>query len=441
MKNKTFLSIGGLLLVCSLAGCAVEGSGEEQEADNPYSSIKVVSVSPKELPNPGYVDSGAVADGANDFAFRFSAALAKQTGAKNLVCSPLSAWIPLTALVNAVDAQHKAALLTALGVSGLEAADINKGVSGMLYGLTRQGEKESYEELEKKDYEGPVKIANAIFVDYDARIKKDFAQAFMDYFRGSSIQVDFESPEAVKEVNDWAGKQTNGLIPEVIKEFPPATLAVLANAIYFFDRWDWEFDPDKTKEDKFKALDGETTAFYMLREGDELAYYEDDTLQAMPLGFERGGGMYILLPKDGNAAGLLSSLTNASFSKIRAGLERAKGKLLLPRFSIKGDVMVLNDVLISLGLPLFEAGSLPGVIQETALQLTGVAQKAVIEVDEKGTTAAAVTLLPMASSAGPQDPPEKTFEMICDKPFVFVLYDRGSGGSEQVVFTGMVNKP
>jgi serpin B len=178
----------------------------------------------------------------------------------------------------------------------------------------------------------------------------------------------------------------------------------------------------------------------MLREGNELIYYEDENLQAMPLSFTSGSGMYILLPKDGDAAGLLASLTNAYFSQIGAGSGLAKGKLLLPRFSVEEEVMSLTDVLISLGIPLFEGGSLPGVIQEAELQLSAALQKAVITVDEKGTTAAAVTLLPMATSVGPREP-EKTFEMICNKPFVFVLYDRTYNGPAQVLFTGMVNTP
>jgi serpin B len=97
--------------------------------------------------------------------------------------------------------------------------------------------------------------------------------------------------------------------------------------------------------------------------------------------------------------------------------------------------MSFGNTLKTLGVPLFNKGSLTGVIEETALQLSDALQKAVVKVDEKGTTAAAVTILPMATSAGPQEP-EKVFEMNCNKPFVFILYDQG-----QVVFTGMVNKP
>ncbi|MDR3122406.1 MAG: hypothetical protein LBU16_01320 [Treponema sp.] len=455
MKTKAFRGVAGLFifLVCLFWGCdtgiggdapapfrggsAETGSAETGGAEDiVYKDIKVVPVTPQELREPAYDDATgrAVSAGANDFAFRLSAALAKQTGGENLVCSPLSVWIPLAALVNAADGRHKADLAEALGVPGFDEEAINNSVSGMLYNLTRQRDRQWAEE--EGDYHNPLKIANAIFVDDGVTIKQEFAQTFMDYFRGSSLSVDFESPAAVQEVNAWASEHTDGMIPQIIEGFDPETEAALANAVHFLDRWDWEFEPDETEEgDFYPPGGGTTTAFYMLREGDELIYYEDERLQAMPLRFQTGGALYILLPRDGDAAGLLASLTNASFSALQDGLTLAKGKLLLPRFSIAGGVVSLGEILTDLGVPLFAEDSLTGVIEERALQLTGALQKAAIEVDEKGTTAAAVTLLPMATSAGPQEP-EKTFEMRCDKPFVFVLYDSGA-----VVFAGMVNKP
>ncbi|MDR1029404.1 MAG: serpin family protein, partial [Treponema sp.] len=148
MKHKAFLSVCGLLmfLVGALLGC----NGEMGSDDNPsnqddtaYNAIKLVSVTPKELLKPEYGYANPVSRGANDFAFRLSAALAEQAGTENLVCSPLSVWIPLAALVNATEVQYKAGLLTALGLPGLGETAINNGVSGMLYDLTRQREKES----------------------------------------------------------------------------------------------------------------------------------------------------------------------------------------------------------------------------------------------------------------------------------------------------------
>jgi serpin B len=445
MKNRTFF-IAGLLvsLLYPFFGCDTGINGGNGGGEN--AAMKVVQVTPKELQNTSGDDNPAavsVAGGANDFAFRLSAVLAKQNGVeRNLVCSPLSVWLPLTALVNAADVQYKADLLAALGVPGIEDADINNGVSRMLYDLTRQRDKEYKEMGWQEDYYEPLKIANAIFVDHDITIEDSFAQAFMDYYRGSSINVDFESPEAVGEVNDWVDKSTNGMIKNIIEEFDPETLAVLANAIYFFDRWSWEFDPDKTSPDTFYASgERETEAFYMLREGDSQTYFEDKKLQAMPLDFTTGGGLYILLPKDGDAAGLLASLTGDYFLAIQTGSTPAGGKLLLPRFSIEGDVMRLKDILMTMGVPLFNNNSLTGLIQETDVQLFDAIHKAVIKVDEKGTTAAAVTIFSLdASSAGPP-PPAKPFEMICNKPFVFILYDYTHDGGKQVLFTGMVNQP
>jgi serpin B len=324
-----------------------------------------------------------------------------------------------------------------LGVTGIEDADINTGVSRMLYDLTRQ----RYKDYGQGNYHEPIKIANAIFVDYDVTIKNDFAQTFMDYYRGSSINVDFASPAAVIEVNDWVAKNTNGMIQNILQEFDPATLAVLANAIYFSDRWGEEFDPNKTKTDIFYAPQGETTASYMLREGDNQNYFEDEKLQATSLSFKTGGGLFILLPKDGDAAGLLASLTNDYFHTIQNDSRLAKGKLLLPRFSIDGDVMGLKDILFAMGIPLFDSGSLTGLIKETDVQLSDAIHKAVINVDEKGTTAAAVTIILLEAGMSFPEPPTETFEMNCNKPFVFILYDYIQDGGIQVLFTGMVNQP
>jgi serpin B len=440
MKIRIFFTLLGLFLLYPFLGCNTEITG----GADAYTAVKVVPVIPKGLQEPedGNPTALSVAMGANDFAFRLSANFAAQTGtARNMVCSPLSIWIPLTALANAADVQCKADLLTALGVPGIQDADINTAVSRMLYDLTRQRNKEYTETGWLEDYHEPIKTANAIFVDYDVTINDDFAQTFMDYYRGSSINVDFKSPAAVAEVNDWVNKNTNGMIRSIIEKFEPATAAVLANTIYYFDRWSWEFDPGKTREDIFYAPGGETTASYMLREGKQ-SYFEDERLQAASLDFRSGGGFSILLPKDGDAAGLLESLTNDYFLTIQNGSASAQGKLLLPRFSIEGDVMGIRDVLIAMGIPLFRDGSLTGLIKEGAAHLSDAKHKAVITVDEKGTAAAAATIL-LVDVAGwlEPEPPGKPFEMICDKPFVFILYDYTNDGGRQVVFTGMVNQP
>ncbi|MDR0292556.1 MAG: hypothetical protein LBH95_00175 [Oscillospiraceae bacterium] len=428
----------------SLAGCDgnTQGAAPGGTRDNGKNVMNVVKINAKDLQTPvyGQWDSAAVtaAAGENDFAFRLSAALAEKAGDGNFVCSPYSVWLPLAVLVNATDEEHKAAVLEGLGASGITGEDLNRAASRMLYDLTKLRNKEDGEY-----YYNPLKIANAIFVGNTVTLKKDFAQAFADYYRGAAINVDFSSRDAVDAVNQWASESTDGLITDLVREFDPQTVAAIANAIYFSDRWAWEFRPEQTKEGVFHAAAGDSAACYMLREGDAQTYYEDDRVQAMPLQFKTGGGMYIILPKTGGAKELLSSMTNDYFSEIQSDSIHATGKLLLPRFSIENDVQNLKETLEELGIPLFDRESAPlsgGLIEESVpVWLSDAIQKAVVQVDEKGTTAAAVTVIPAPGAGMPQ--PTEPFQMICDKPFVFILYEHTHDGGSQVLFTGIVNRP
>jgi serpin B len=422
-----FLFIGALLLAFSCD--SFNGDNDD--------SISIVNVNANALIAPSYgeVDPAVktAATGANDFAFLLGRELIKDNGDKNFVFSPYSVWLPLAALDNAAAPQHKAALLSALGARGITEGDINKAASRMLYDLTNardEGDREHY---------NPLKIVNAIFVDKTVTLRRDFAQTYMDFYRGSSINVDFSTRDAVDAVNRWASNNTEGLITDLIQQFEPLTLSAIANAIYFSDRWSWEFEPTKTTEDVFHAPAGDSRAFYMLHEGPNQTYYEDNKVQAIPLAFTQSAGMYIILPKTGGAEALLSSMTNEYFAEIQSNTFMAEGKLLLPRFSIENDTMDLKESLEALGVPLFEEDSITGLIQEYPLYITAAVQKALIRVDEKGTTAAAVTVLGASNTSMP--PPNVPFEMICNRPFMFILYDYTYENGAQILFTGIVNQP
>lgn len=382
------------------------------------------------------------ARGANAFAFRFSRQLLKessdQTG--NFVCSPYSVWLPLAALVNATDASSREELLDTLGAAGLTPQDINEAASRMLYDLTDvQGNEWKVEA--GFDAHDPLKIANAVFVDMSKKIRPEFAQTFADSYRGASIGVDFASGQATDAVNQWASEATDGVIDKIIERFDPDTVAAIANAIYFSDRWQSEFDPELTTEDVFHSPHEDMRAQFMQREATDIPYFEDESVQSAALEFGNGGGLAILLPKDGDAAGLLGSLTEDRFREIRDGMHESTGRLRLPRFEVESDVLKLNDCLKALGVPLLDDISTPitGLLEGDALFISEAVQKTSIQVDEKGTTAAAVTVMGMAEGAVPEQ--GTPFDMNCSSPFVFVLYGDTRDGGSQVLFTGMINQP
>ena len=417
--------------------------------------LREMNLEPKALIEPIdnlYKNSAKkVARGANTFAFKFSAALVKNSGYENFICSPFSIWLPLAALANAADKKIRKKLISAIGASGIETDIINCAVSRMLFDLTKlrdiQGVIEHNEiavehGLELLKHHNPLKIVNAIFVSNDMTIKEKFAQTFINNYRGNTINVDFNSDETVRAVNQWASDNTNEMIKEIVRKFDPLTVATIGNAIYYSDRWMWELERSDTKEDVFFSPNKTSHAYYMLREGDEQIYYEDKNIQAIQLDFKTGGELLIVLPKNGNATGLLSSMTSEYFNRILNSAWCSSGRLLLPRFSIESKIMALEGTLTSLGVPIFGDGNtshINNLIEEDIpIRFSSTVQKAVINVDEDGTTAAAVTVAVYYTGIPRSTEP---FEMICNKPFVFILSDYTYDGEKQVLFTGVVNQP
>jgi len=395
-------------------------------------------------------EAALAAQGANDFAFKLSAALASEIGYDNFVFSPYSVWMPLAALLNATTYEHRPALLDALSAGRLSPEDINRAASRMLFDLTNElARREGWGAWGASEASN-LHIANAIFVNHGLTLSREFAQTFMDYYRGKMISVNFLSHDAVEEVNLWASDNTNGLITEIVQEFDPWTVAAIVNAIYFSDSWAAQFNPDQTERDAFHSPVGDSYAYFMRMEwpnwrDPSTLYFEDDRIQAIELPFSGGGGLTIILPKDGDTVGLLASMTSGYFDRIQRDAVLAEGLLLLPRFSIENSIDGLKDALIALGVPLFDEDAVPltgRLIEEEyqALWVGSAVQVAMIEVDEEGTTAAAVTMMDVATDSGPP-PPEATFKMICNRPFVFVLHRRTTDGGWQVLFAGVVNQP
>ncbi len=421
-----------LAAVALLVGCGGIGSGV----------MSVVPVTENPLVKPDYEVDDPQAEqaalGANDFAFRLSAALSQQEQGENLICSPYSVWLPLAALLNATNEQSKPALLEAIGAAGLTTEEVNRAAARMMYFLTKE---QAFEGKlpGKQDYYTPLKIANAVFVSREEVLQQSFAQTFADYYKGASINVDFTSPDAAKAVNRWAAENTEGLIKEMVNEFDPNTVAVIANAMYFSDTWQWKFDPEKTEEGVFHGIAEDSKADFMLKQGDGITYYEDERLQAVCLPFGSAAQMTVLLPVNGDGDGLLQAMTADYFAQIHEEADGCTGRLLLPKFEIESELMPLSDILMAMGVPLFEGAPLTGLIEaDIPVWLDQAVQKAAIKVDEEGTTAAAVTLM---ATLGGYPRPSEPFEMVCDKPFVFILSSYTQDGGDQILFTGVVNKP
>lgn len=374
-------------------------------------------------------------DGANGFALRLTrTVLSTKEEGENMILSPYSVWLPLAALGNAADDAVCGELLSVLGKAGYDAERLNEEVKSALALLSCEEEKEWMEE-NGWEFESPLKIANALFLDQALKVRPEFMAAFADYYEGKLFSVDFTDDAAAEAVNEWARQQTDGRIDRIIDRFEPQTVAAIANAIYFADSWTTEFSKEATRDDTFCGTQGDSEIPFMNREFAQMPYYEDETVQITMLSTTKGGQMVLLLPKDGyTAETVLESVSLETLDRC----ENRTVQLSLPRFELESEAFSLRESLEMMGIPLFDGQtpSLTGLAEAEELFLSDAVQKAMICVDEDGMTAAAVTMVMMERAMAIEQEP---VEMKCDHPFAFLL-TADAGEQQQILFTGVVNR-
>jgi serpin B len=135
-------------------------------------------------------------------------------------------------------------------------------------------------------------------------------------------------------------------------------------------------------------------------------------------------------------------MTAETFSKWLAGMSEQEVQVHLPRFKMRQQ-LELNSHLKRLGMPAaFEPGGLTGLSDRTdarELFISQVIHSTFVELNEKGTEAAAVTAVP-APLAAPVDrePPKPPAVFRADHPFLFVIRD---AKTDAILFIGRTVAP
>ena len=151
--------------------------------------------------------------------------------------------------------------------------------------------------------------------------------------------------------------------------------------------------------------------------------------------------MIFVLPKADGA----EPVTSTDVISASSSLQNTRVALSLPKFKFETKYEdELKDALFQLGIvaPFTEgSGALCGIFEDTEgcenLIIDKVIQKTVIDVNEEGVEAAAVTMVGVSlTSAGP--PPEDPVLMMLNHPFQFFIYDEDE---ELMLFEGRVGNP
>jgi serpin B len=286
-----------------------------------------------------------------------------------------------------------------------------------------------------------LRISNTVWAQAGLGLRPELLGLLRRAFRAGLREADFvRDPETARQaINQLVAEQTAGKIPWL---FTPGsiggdTLLVLTNAIYLEARWLEAFDPSATRPEPFHLLGGSSVEVGMLHREASLGYAEGDGWRAVELPY-RGGrlAMDVVLPEAGLAA-FQSGLDADRLGEALGQLRPQQVRLALPKFTFDSS-HDLREPLIALGMrtAFTDMADFSGITEGTPLRVDQVVQRAHVEVDERGTTAAAATgaSMVMVSMVVPEGP----VELRVDRPFLFLVRDLSSG---QILFLGRVTRP
>jgi serine protease inhibitor len=278
-------------------------------------------------------------------------------------------------------------------------------------------------------------LAQAVWLDHEYRLAPPFAVRAAE-LRVDCRTLDFHDPSAPAEVNAWAAEKTRGMIPEVIDAFGPDEVFALANAAYFDGNWTTPFDPAATEPRPFTRADGSTVEAPTMHASDDHIYAEDDELQAiwLPYGDTLELGFVAVIAREG-----LPRLDAARWTALRNSMRSREGTVALPSFHAEAR-FELTDALLALGLgPAFEPGDDFDDLFEGPgdKSLSRVLHRARVDLDERGTRAAAVTVVTARAVSAQLDTPPP-FDLRLDRPFLWAIEHRPTG---TLLFMGIVTDP
>jgi serpin B len=320
-------------------------------------------------------------------------------------------------------------------------------------------------------HELSLRMADLAFAQQGLSIQPTFLERIARTFGSGVGLVDYaRDPEAARQaINDWVSRQTLGRIPNVLAPGNVDTLTrvVLVNAIYMKANWAREFDATNTVTGTFTRLDGSkvsTPTMHLVGQQDVVLAHGTgwQATELRYLGADGTTPLAMTLIRPDNLPAFESSITTASLAKVQAaiGAERARLAMVTVGSSMPGDCGTYPYA-VSLSLPKFavdtHANLLPvlkamgltvatdinqanfsGVTTQDQLYISAVIHQANLDVDERGTTAAAATVVEDATGGCTGPDPATTVTLRFDRPFLFLVRDVGTG---TILFMGRVTDP
>ncbi|XP_010294967.1 PREDICTED: alpha-1-antitrypsin-like [Phaethon lepturus] len=360
-----------------------------------------------------------------EFAFRFYRQATTQEPGKNIFFSPVSISTAFALLALGSRATSQAQVLEGLAfnLTNTREEEIHNGFRHLLLFLNRPGSQVQ------------LSMGNTLFMDKHLKPLNTFLKDIKKLYKGKVVSSNFQnSTEAKKEINDHIRNKTHGNINQILKDLDPNTLMVIVNYIYFKAYWENPFNIKGTHKDYFHVNMKNSVEVKMMTRDGFYKTYSDRKLscKVVQIPYKGDVAALFILPNERKMKQLEDALTKDIVSRWEKSLQRRRIELYIPKLSISS-TYDLKKLFMNLGVTdvFSDRADLSGITGKPDVKVSKAAHKALLEVHENGTEAAAVTgtdFLPHSV------PPVVKF----NRPFLLLIVDQYT---QSILFMGKIVNP
>jgi len=425
----SFLSILYLIIFIGLSGCSKSTYSDSSAENSDYFKSEKSSLE-RAAPLASLEEMAGLSERNNDFAIRLYKKISDTEG--NLVFSPYSISLAMAMLyAGAVGNTEKE--ISSVFNFPIPQDELHPVFNSLDLSFASRGR-----EAKGQDGEGfSLRIANQLFMQNGFSVlEQDLDKLALYYGTGVGI-LDFENEpdESALAINRWIEDKTAGLIKNVIDRNSLEDIRLaLVNTIYFNAAWDKIFNESLTDKRYFFPEGAPPVKVDMMRQQETFPCFIGDDYTAIELPYDgKELSMLVIMPKASGMSEFEMNLSTGIIDRIVDSLNPDRVALSLPRFKFSSGSLDLKKILASMGMPepFTEFADFSGITGIRELKINDIIHKAFIDVNERGTKAAAVTVI----NAGVESMPD---EIYVNRPFIFIIRDIET---HSILFMGRVSKP
>ena len=257
-----------------------------------------------------------------------------------------------------------------------------------------------------------VSIANSVWNGSGFALTTDFQNSATDVFQADFFSVGPNTEDGFRQLNEWISNKTFGRIPKML-DSPLAGGVAIVNTMYFNGEWKNRFKTADTRSETFYNADGSQEKIPFMHLSASLTYLSDETLEGVELPYGNGNYSMVVIRNKSNEG--VPVLTAQKLDDLLEHSMSSKVNLGMPKYEVSSKRTWDEGMLNKLGLKESLKNGFNGVLNGQTFYLTDVLHGVTVKVDERGTEAAAATVVGGDTSTGLSE--TVTF----DRPFIYLI--------------------